>query len=160
MSLRNSKIEVEKRVKYLPLCFLLYSGSWLLRKIMLIALCLRRYFGAEWHALQWRRFPQRQTSTSSWYELKSLSWIYVRIPSLVHTTEQETDISAERVFLHRYLVISSVAITDIAQVAHKESSLPVKNSNSSKFHISMVLSAIGAGIQFLWGAKITCRYPR
>jgi hypothetical protein len=73
---------------------------------------------------------------------------------------QMSDISLDRVFLHRYLDFMSMAITDVAQVAHKESSLPVKSSNSSRFHISTVLLAIGACIQFLSGAKISCRYPR
>jgi hypothetical protein len=69
---------------------------------------------------------------------------------------QKTDISV--VLLRRYLDFTSVAIpTDIAQVAHKETSLPVTFSHSSRFHISIGLSATGACIEFLTGAKISCR---
>jgi len=69
---------------------------------------------------------------------------------------QKTDISVDRVFLHRYLDFTSVAITEIAQVAHIETSLPVTFSHSSRFHIAIVSSANGACIQFLFGAKISC----
>jgi hypothetical protein len=41
---------------------------------------------------------------------------------------RKSEISVDRVFFHRYLGFTSVAITDIAQVAHKESSLSVKSS--------------------------------
>jgi hypothetical protein len=70
---------------------------------------------------------------------------------------QKTDISVDRVFLHRYLDITSVAITQIVQVAHKETSLLVTFSHPSRFHISIVSSATGACIHFLSGAKISCR---
>jgi hypothetical protein len=76
---------------------------------------------------------------------------------LLTLKSQETDISVDRVFLHRYLDFTSLTITDIAQVAHKETSLPVTFSYSSRFHISIASSANGACIQFLSGAKISCR---
>ena len=61
---------------------------------------------------------------------------------------QKIDISVHRVFLHRYLEFSSVAITDRAQAAHKGSSWPIKSSYSSQFHIFIVLSATGSSIKF------------
>jgi len=70
---------------------------------------------------------------------------------------QKTDLSVDKVVLNRYLVFMSVAITDRAQVAHKESSLQVKSSYSSWFHISIVSSATTACKIFLSDAKNTCR---
>ena len=73
---------------------------------------------------------------------------------------QKTGISVDRVFLHLYLEFMYVAITDRAQVAQNESSLQIKSSYSSKFHISIVSWATGVCIQFLSGAKFSYRYSR
>ena len=148
-------------LKYLMQCFTSYFGSLLLRKSTSIVLALETGASVPNHmSCSGDAFLRGRLRCQDNMNYKGYLEFMREFLPLFTPQSQKTDISVERVFLHGYLGFSSLVITDIAQVAQKESSLLVKPSYSSRFHISIVLSAIGACIKFLAGAKISCRYPR
>ena len=140
-------------------CFALYFGRLLQRKMKSVDFGLKTGVfmpndvcrGDAFLRIQ-LRYPDDMTYKGS-FEFTREYFLLLTLKS------QKTDIPVDRVFLHRYLEFMSVAITDRAQVAQNESSLQVKSSYSSKFHISIVSSPTGVCINFLTCAKICCRYP-